>query len=102
MLPLTVRRAFVPLCLTLGVLLSARPALADTPTKPTVQASTAQTIVLQHVVPDDIVKMMHWEQPSICRRRLADRACAAPKRASCYGDAYWSGSSPRDRQTCGH
>ncbi len=64
MLPLTVRRAFVHACLTLGVLLSVLPTLADTPAKPTVQVSTAQAIVLQHVIPGDIVKMLHWEKPS--------------------------------------
>ncbi len=64
MLPLTVQRAFVPTCLMLGGLLSGRPILAETPAKPTAQASTAQTLVLQHVVPGDIVKMMHWELAS--------------------------------------
>ena len=61
---LHLRRGLVPACLTLGVLLSALPALADTLAKPVVQASTPQTIVLQHIVPADVVKMMHWELAS--------------------------------------
>ena len=64
MLPLTVRRAFVPVYLMLGVLLSALPILADTPAKTAAQASTAQTIVLQHVIPADVIKIMHWELAS--------------------------------------
>jgi len=50
--------------LALGAL-SALPALADTPAAPvtsTVQA--AQKIVLQHVVPSDVIKTLHWDQPA--------------------------------------
>lgn len=61
---LTLPRGLVPACLTLGVLLSALPLLADTPAAPSVSVSGAQTIVLQHVVPGDILKMMHWDLPS--------------------------------------
>ena len=61
---LTLRRGFVPACLTFGVLLSILPTLADTPVTPVVQVSTVQTLVLQHVVSSDIVKMLHWEKPS--------------------------------------
>ena len=61
---LNLQRGFVPACLTLGVLLSALPALADTPAKPAAQASAAQIIVLQHVIPADVIKMMHWDLAS--------------------------------------
>ena len=61
---LTFRRGLVPACLTLGVLLSALPVLADTPAAPSVSASAPQMIRLQNVVPGDIVKMMHWELAS--------------------------------------
>ena len=57
---LTLRRGLVPICLTLGALLSASPLLADAPGAPVMQASMPQTIVLQHVIPADVVKMLHW------------------------------------------
>jgi len=55
------RRAFLPACLTLGALLGALPVLADAPAAQPV-AGAAQTLVLQHVVPGDILKVMHWDQ----------------------------------------
>lgn len=57
----THRRAFLPVCLTLGVLFCSLPALADTPAAPAA-APTAQTILLQHTVPSDILKALHWDQ----------------------------------------
>ncbi len=62
LLSLSCRRCFVPACLALSALcvLTVR---ADTPAAPvtsTVQA--AQKIVLQHVVPTDVIKQMHWDQ----------------------------------------
>ena len=61
---LNLKRGFVPAYFTLGVLLCALPASADTPAAPSASAAGAQTIVLQHVVPSDIVKMMHWDVAS--------------------------------------
>lgn len=61
---LNLKRGFVPAYFTLGVLLCALPASADTPAAPSASAAGAQTIVLQHVVPGDIVKMMHWDVAS--------------------------------------
>ena len=61
---LNLKRGFVPACLTLSALLAALPASADTPAAPSVQASAPQMIRLQHVVPGDIVKMMHWDMSS--------------------------------------
>lgn len=61
---LILRRGLVPVCLTLGALMSAMPLRADTPAAPVIQASSPQIIVLQNVVPSDIVKLMHWDLPS--------------------------------------
>lgn len=56
---------YVPVCLALGAL-CLLPALADPPaTIVTPAAQTAaQNIVLQHVVPRDVIKEMHWDQPA--------------------------------------
>lgn len=54
-------RAFLPVCLTLGALLCSLPAPADTPAAPAA-APTAQAILLQHTVPGDILKALHWDQ----------------------------------------
>lgn len=59
----TCRRCFVPACLALGAL-HALPALADKPAasaSPVVLAA-AQKIVLQHVVPSDVIKQMRWDR----------------------------------------
>ena len=61
---LTLRRGLVPACFTFSVLLSALPLHAGTPDAPAVSATGAQTIVLQHVVPGDMLKLMHWDVPS--------------------------------------
>lgn len=58
------RRGLVPACLTLGALLAAVPTLADTPAAPSVSASMPQLIVLQHLVPGDMVKTQHWDKPA--------------------------------------
>ena len=50
---LNFRRGLVPACLALSALLLAVPAMADTP--------AAQTITLQHTVPGDIIKSLHWD-----------------------------------------
>ena len=60
---LTDRRAFLPLCLTLGALLCALPALADPTAVPA--ALKAQTITLQHVVLGDILNALHWDRPDV-------------------------------------
>ena len=66
---LTCRRCFLPACFALGALcvlpVLAVPVLADKPAAaaPVVQAA-AQKIVLQHVVPNDVIKTLHWEQPT--------------------------------------
>ncbi len=53
----------VPACLALGAL-CALPVLADRPAGSAALAvQTAQKIVLQNVVPSDVVKQMHWDQP---------------------------------------
>ena len=56
---LTNRRAFLPLCLTLGTLLCALPVLADVSIPPPVPAMQAKTLTLQNVVPSDILKALH-------------------------------------------
>ncbi len=61
MLLLSRHLAFLPACLTLGSLLCSLPTLADTPAAPAA-APTAQTILLQHTVPGDILKALHWDQ----------------------------------------
>lgn len=55
----------VPACLALGAL-CALPALADMPAVPAASAvqAAAQKIVLQHVVPSDVIKTLHWDQPA--------------------------------------
>ena len=67
------RRAFLPLCLSLGFL-PILPALADTPPAPPAAASALQKIVLQkivlqkivlqHTLPAEIVRRLHWDQPA--------------------------------------
>lgn len=64
---LTNCRAFLPACLSLGALLCVLPVLADAPVLPAplVPAAgpiQAQSIPLQHAVPGDILKTMHWDQ----------------------------------------
>ena len=61
MLFLSVHRRFVPACLALGAF-CALPALADPPAVPAVQAFVPQIIVLQHVLPNDLLKSLHWDQ----------------------------------------
>lgn len=53
-------RAFLPVCLLLGALFCAPPTRADTPAAP--GAVQAQRLVLRHVVPEEIVKALHWDQ----------------------------------------
>lgn len=55
-------RAFLPACLTLGALLCSLPAFADSPAAPTAGAAQAQSITLQHTIPGDILKALHWDQ----------------------------------------
>lgn len=55
-------RAFLPACLTLGTLLCSLPAFADSPAAPTAGAAQAQSITLQHTIPGDILKALHWDQ----------------------------------------
>lgn len=59
------RRPVVPLCLTLGALLCALPALADPPAAPAVGVFAAQTIPLRHTDPGSIILLMQWYQPSL-------------------------------------
>lgn len=61
LLPLN-RRAFLPASMTLGALLCALPALADAPTAPAAGTAKAQTLILQNVVPSDILKSLHWNR----------------------------------------
>ncbi len=61
---LTLQRGLVPACLTLSVLFSALPSPADAPAAPSATVSGAQMITLQHVVPGDLVKSLHWDLPS--------------------------------------
>lgn len=42
----------------LGILLGALPVRADAPT------GAAQTLILQHVVPGDVLKLLHWDLPA--------------------------------------
>lgn len=53
---LTNRRSFLPACLTLGTLLCALPVLADAPA---VGTAKPQMLILQNVVPRDILKALH-------------------------------------------
>jgi type II secretory pathway component GspD/PulD (secretin) len=55
------RRAFLPACLTLGTLLCALPALADSPAVPA-GVVQAKTLPLQNAVPGEILKTLHWDQ----------------------------------------
>ena len=62
-MPLLFKRpAFLPACLMLGALLCALAALADLPAAPTVSTAPAQSIPLQHTVPGDMLKALHWDQ----------------------------------------
>jgi hypothetical protein len=57
-MPLTNLRA----CLTLGALLCSLPVLADAPAAPIAGEMHWQTLLLQHVVPGDILKALHWDK----------------------------------------
>ena len=56
---LTNRRSFLPAYLTFGTLLCALPVLADAPA---VGTAKPQMLILQNVVPRDILKALHWNQ----------------------------------------
>ncbi len=49
-------------CLTLGALLCSLPVLADAPAAPIAGEMHWQTLLLQHVVPGDILKTLHWDK----------------------------------------
>lgn len=63
-MPLLFKRlAFLPACLTLGTLLCALPTLAASPAAPAAGVAVkTQTLLLQHVVPGDLLKTLHWDQ----------------------------------------
>lgn len=51
-------------CLTLGALLCALPGLAAPPAAPAVSGMQWQKLVLQHTLPGDVLKALHWDQPA--------------------------------------
>ena len=58
-MPFSKRLSLLPAFLTLTALWAALPAPADMPAPP---AATSQTITLQHVVPGDLLKSLHWDK----------------------------------------
>lgn len=58
MMTWTRRMSAVMACLAAGMQLGALPILADP------SAGAAQTLALQHTVPGDILKFLHWDQPA--------------------------------------
>ena len=54
-------RSLAPLCLTLGALLCSLPASAAS-SAALVSAATVQTILLHHISPSRVIKIMRWDQ----------------------------------------